>query len=94
MNATYYTASWCQPCKAFKPIAFRVMEEEGLRFEEQDVDTLPHRVVEAMGLMTVPTVVFWDETGNEHMRVAGAFPEPIFRQRVQQYNLQMREILG
>ena len=50
----YFSASWCQPCKNFKPIMEQVSRELPVQFV--DVDASPDLVAE-YGVRNVPTVI-------------------------------------
>jgi len=50
----YFSATWCGPCKNFKPIMEQVSRELPVRFV--DVDTNPQLVAE-YGVRSVPTVI-------------------------------------
>lgn len=72
MYMVYYTASWCQPCKSFRPQAEREAAERGIKIEVVDVDS---SVATAGydGIMTVPTILLVNpEGGQEIDRVVGA----------------------
>lgn len=72
MEAYYFTATWCQPCKVFGP----VMENIGKDFEvkkidiEEDIDKAV-----ALGVLSVPTVIFVDSGYEELGRFVGARTE-------------------
>jgi len=51
----YFSATWCQPCKNFKPIMERVGQTIPVAFI--DVDTNPG-MTSAYGIKSVPTLVF------------------------------------
>jgi thioredoxin-like negative regulator of GroEL len=50
----YFSATWCQPCKNFKPIMEQVSCELPVQFV--DVDASPQLVAE-YGIKSVPTVI-------------------------------------
>jgi len=50
----YFSATWCGPCKNFKPIMEQVSRELPVMFV--DVDTNPQLVAE-YGVRSVPTVI-------------------------------------
>mgnify|MGYP001199841204 CR=1 FL=1 len=68
----YFTATWCGPCKAFKPIMNEVAGE-GHSVEFIDVDEQQNIAVQ-YGVRSVPTVVI-EENGNEVDRFIGALPK-------------------
>lgn len=49
-----FTASWCQPCKNFKPILEQISREIPVEFI--DVDSNPHMTT-TYGIRNVPTIV-------------------------------------
>ena len=90
VNAMYFTADWCQPCKSFKPV---VVEELGSReievhFYDADSNT---DLIGANNVMSLPTVIFlgWENTfhTDEIARVAGASKKQLDEalKRVQEY---------
>jgi thioredoxin-like negative regulator of GroEL len=50
----YFTASWCQPCKNFRPVMEQVSRELPVQFI--DIDSNPQLVAE-YGVRNVPTVI-------------------------------------
>jgi len=58
-----FTASWCQPCKAYAPIFERVASEvSGVQFKTIDVDSGDPLIMK-FGIRNVPTTVVLN--GNE-----------------------------
>ena len=52
-----FTASWCQPCKAYAPIFERVASETtGVQFKTIDVDSGDPLIMK-FGIRNVPTTV-------------------------------------
>lgn len=72
MYMVYYTASWCQPCKSFRPQAEKEAAERGIKVEVLDVDVhTPSAAFDT--IMTVPTVLLIDVDGMKELgRVTGA----------------------
>ena len=71
-TAKYFTATWCGPCKAFKPIMNEIANE-GYSVQFIDIDqnqglTSQHNV------RSVPTTVI-EENGVEEDRFVGALPK-------------------
>ena len=57
-SVLYYTATWCPPCKAIKPVYEKLSEDfEGIGFGKIDVDENAESA-EAAGIRSVPTFVF------------------------------------
>jgi thiol-disulfide isomerase/thioredoxin len=73
MKATYFTASWCAPCRTFKPIASAYLNEAEIDFDYCDVDVDPSMAAaQQPPIMTLPTIVFYGGAGGEIGRVMGA----------------------
>lgn len=68
MELLYFTASWCGPCRMFKPI----MADVGklVTVKVLDVDEYPE-LAEAYNVKSVPTVVKLED-GVETKRILGA----------------------
>ena len=75
----YFTATWCGPCKAFKPIMNEIASE-GNSVEFIDVDEQQNIAVQ-YGVRSVPTVVI-EENGNEVDRFIGALPKQTILEKV------------
>jgi len=56
----YFTASWCGPCKAFKPVLKEVTSQLGIPVEYVDVDTNPGKAQE-FGVSSVPTMFVYND---------------------------------
>ena len=68
----YFSATWCGPCKAFKPIMNEVASE-GYSIEFIDVDLEQNKATK-YGVRSVPTVVI-EENGIEVDRFIGSMPK-------------------
>jgi len=68
----YFSATWCGPCKAFKPIMQEVANE-GYTVEFIDVDQEQNKAVK-YNVRSVPTTVV-EENGVEVSRFIGAIPK-------------------
>jgi len=75
----YFTATWCGPCKAFKPIMNEVAGE-GHSVQFIDVDEQQNIAVQ-YGVRSIPTVVI-EENGNEVDRFIGALPKQTILEKV------------
>ena len=71
-TAKYFTATWCGPCKAFKPIMTEVMNE-GYLVQILDVDQNKN-TAQQYNVRSVPTTVI-EENGVEVDRFVGALPK-------------------
>jgi thioredoxin 1 len=65
----YFSATWCGPCKAFKPVMNEVAGE-GHSVQFIDIDQSPE-LAQQYNVRSVPTVVVV-ENGSEVNRVMGA----------------------
>ena len=67
------SASWCSPCRAYKPTFEKVskMEEfKDIEFEELDVDD-NEELAEELGIRGVPATVFFNSNGEVIDKLAG-----------------------
>jgi uncharacterized protein (DUF427 family)/thiol-disulfide isomerase/thioredoxin len=71
-TAVYFWAPWCAPCRRFHPMFDRAAaaDDTGVRLARCNVDASPRTATE-VGILSVPTVVLFDPTGNEAARVVG-----------------------
>jgi len=67
-TAKYFTASWCGPCKMFKPVIQEAVSE-GHSIEILDVDDF-QAIAMKYNVMSVPTVVI-EQDGTEVDRLVG-----------------------
>ena len=65
----YFTASWCGPCRFFKP-TIQELVNEGVDIEIIDIDS-NQKEVQSNDIMSVPTLIFQHNNENYH-RVSGA----------------------
>ena len=68
----YFSAAWCGPCKAFKPVMTEI-KNEGHYVEFIDIDSLSD-LAQEYNVRSVPTVVI-EENGKEVSRFVGAIPK-------------------
>ena len=71
-TAKYFSATWCGPCKVFKPVMNEI-EGEGYHVEFIDIDSLSD-LAEKYNIRSVPTVVI-EQGGKEINRFVGALPK-------------------
>ena len=71
-TAKYFTATWCGPCKAFKPVMNEVASE-GYSIQFIDIDE-NKSLASKYGVRSVPTTVI-EENGIEVDRFVGALPK-------------------
>ena len=68
----YFSATWCGPCKAFKPVMNEIAGE-GYSIEFIDVDQEQNKATK-YAVRSVPTVVI-EENGIEVDRFIGSMPK-------------------
>ena len=68
----YFSATWCGPCKAFKPVMNEI-KSEGYYVEFIDIDMLTD-LAQKYNVRSVPTVVI-EEGGVEVDRFVGSIPK-------------------
>ena len=71
-TAKYFTATWCGPCKAFKPVMNEVVSE-GYSVQFIDIDQ-NQTLTSQYNVRSVPTTVI-EENGVEVDRFVGALPK-------------------
>ena len=71
-TAKYFTATWCGPCKAFKPIILELISE-GYNITIYDVDE-NQELASKHGVRSIPSMVI-EENGVEVDRFIGALPK-------------------
>ena len=69
----YFSATWCGPCKVFRPIMEEIAGEESIMVEFIDVDQEQNKA-EKYNVRSVPTTVV-EENGIEVSRFVGAIPK-------------------
>ena len=75
----YFSAVWCGPCKAFKPIMNEIAGE-GYSIEFIDVDQEQNKATK-YGVRSVPTVVI-EENGIEVDRFVGTIPKQMVLEKL------------
>ena len=68
----YFSATWCGPCKVFKPVMTEIASE-GHSVEFIDIDQEKNKA-QKYNVRSVPTVVI-EENGVEVDRFVGALPK-------------------
>ena len=71
-TAKYFTATWCGPCKTFKPVVIEI-KEEGYSIEIIDIDEHQDIAVKYR-ISSAPTMVI-EVNGIEVDRFIGALPK-------------------
>lgn len=80
MEALYFTAPWCQPCKVFGPVMDKI--DGTVSVNKIDITENMDKVGQ-YSVQSVPTVVFVKE-GDEYGRFSGAQTEPWVREFISQ----------
>ena len=78
-TAKYFTATWCGPCKAFKPVMNEVAGE-GYSIKFIDVDE-NQSLASKYGVRSVPTTII-EEKGIEVDRFVGALPKETVKNKL------------
>jgi len=71
-TAKYFTATWCGPCKAFKPVMNEVLNE-GYSVQILDIDA-NEAMARQYNVRSVPTTII-EQNGVEVDRFMGALPK-------------------
>ena len=77
--AKYFSATWCGPCKGFKPI-MQEIAGDGYSIEFIDVDQEQNKATK-YGVRSVPTVVI-EENGIEVDRFVGSIPKQMVLEKL------------
>jgi|TARA_Y100000310_G_scaffold45116_1_gene42080 thioredoxin-like negative regulator of GroEL len=75
----YFSATWCGPCKAFKPVMNEIASE-GHLVEFIDIDR-SQDVASKYGIRSVPTVII-EQGGQEVDRFSGALPKQLVLEKI------------
>ena len=79
----YFTATWCGPCKMFKPTVQAVSAETGISINYIDVDQ-QQDTAQKYGISSVPTIIVENE-GNVVYRNSGVMSKPQLTQVLSQF---------
>ena len=71
MKLSLFTASWCASCSTVKQSLNSICTEY-LEIEVLDVDTLGMQALSKVGIKGVPSLILYDNQGNEIKRKSGA----------------------
>ena len=71
-TAKYFTATWCGPCKVFKPVMNEI-KNEGYSVQFIDVDE-NQALMQQLNVRAVPTTII-EENGVEVDRFMGSLPK-------------------
>lgn len=71
MKILKFEAAWCQPCKQMdKVLENFVAKNPTADVEKIDIDISPDIATEH-SIRGIPTIIFLDDQGNEHVRLVG-----------------------
>lgn len=73
-----FSATWCGPCKKYKPIFEKVAKDEkysNIIFEELDVETCDENLVEKYSIRGVPSTILLDENNEVLKKLIGSVSE-------------------
>jgi len=79
----YFTATWCGPCKMFKPTVQAVSAETGISINYIDVDQ-QQDTAQKYGISSVPTIIV-ENDGNVVYRNSGVMSKPQLTQVLSQF---------
>ena len=71
MKVSLYSAPWCGSCQTVKQSLNSICTED-LEIEVLDVDTLGIQALSKVGIKGVPSLILYDNQGNEIKRKSGA----------------------
>ena len=71
MKVSVYSASWCASCGTLKQ-TLNAINTEDLEIEILDVDTLGMQALSKVGIKGIPSLILYDNQGNEIKRKTGA----------------------
>ena len=71
MKVSLYSAPWCGSCQTVKQSLNSICTED-LEIEILDVDTLGMQALSKVGIKGIPSLILYDNQGNEVKRKSGA----------------------
>lgn len=77
----HYTATWCKPCSALKPIMQEIASQNpSVNYQQIDVDANQADAI-SMGIRSVPVVIVM-KNGVETSRFVGIQPKAVYEQAI------------
>jgi thioredoxin 1 len=77
----HYTAAWCSPCRALKPIMQEIAAQNpGVNYQIIDVDSNQAEATSA-GIRSIPVVIVM-KNGVETSRFVGIQPKAVYEQAI------------
>ena len=71
MKVILYSAQWCSSCQTVKQALNSICTED-LEIEVLDVDTLGMQALSKVGIKGIPSLILYDNQGNEIKRKSGS----------------------
>ena len=71
MKVSLYSAPWCGSCQTVKQ-SLNSIPTEDLEIEVLDIDTLGMQELSKVGIKGIPSLILYDNQGNEIKRKSGA----------------------
>ena len=71
MKVLYFTADWCMPCKAFRPIVERISKDLGVTVNYMNVEK-EEASVKQHSISSVPTLIILGQDDSVQFRHSGA----------------------
>ena len=71
MKVSLFTAQWCSACSTIKQ-SLNSINTEDLEIEVLDIDALGMQELSKVGIKGIPTLILYDNQGNEIKRKTGA----------------------
>ncbi len=71
MKVHLFTAQWCSACSTVKQ-TLNSINTDDLEIEILDVDTLGMQALSKVGIKGIPSLILYDNQGNEIKRKSGA----------------------
>ena len=71
MKLSLYSASWCASCGTLKQ-SLNSINTKDLEIEVLDVDTIGTQALAKVGVKGIPSLILYDNQGNELKRKTGA----------------------
>lgn len=71
MNLIYFSATWCQPCRAIEPKVAQAVEDKGLDVTYVNIEEVDRDVLDEWQVQGVPTMVVLND-GDVIARESGA----------------------
>lgn len=84
MKVLYFSATWCGPCKMFKPVLQQVTAELGTFVNYVDVDQNSD-LVRKYNISSVPTLIIEDQNGTQALRHSGTMTREQLFSTLSQY---------